>query len=168
MNLPSDKKPSLNDLFESKKLDIPDKGFWDDFQNQVRSKTLSSVVAEGESSRYKKIVFGTTFSILFFSLCFWIVSLRNENSVIIAENSKISTITLSNHNLDNSSIANNANIELIPVILQVLESENSSELKKATFVEQNFLASALESSFQHRTLVSDVEYSDESMVQFTF
>ena len=76
MSLPPEKKakPSLNDLFVSKKLDIPDQEFWDDFQDQVRTKTLSSIVEDGRKSKTNKIIVYSTFSVLVFSLCFWIVS----------------------------------------------------------------------------------------------
>ena len=46
MKSPKENKPSLSELFDSKKLDIPQEDFWDSFQDQVRSKTLSSVVKE--------------------------------------------------------------------------------------------------------------------------
>ena len=62
MSLPPEKKPSLNDLFVSKKLDIPDQEFWDDFQNQVRTKTLSSIVEDGKKSRTNKLIIYSTFS----------------------------------------------------------------------------------------------------------
>ena len=44
MQLPPKGKPSLNDLFDSKKLDHPNKEFWEDFQNEFRSKALTSIV----------------------------------------------------------------------------------------------------------------------------
>ena len=46
MKLPLDDKPSLKELFDSKKFDQPDSEFWDSFQDEVRSKTLSSVVTK--------------------------------------------------------------------------------------------------------------------------
>ena len=37
-------KPSLDELFQSKKLDVPSDDFWDDFQDRVRDRALTSVV----------------------------------------------------------------------------------------------------------------------------
>lgn len=170
MSLPPEKKakPSLNDLFVSKKLDIPDQEFWDDFQDQVRTKTLSSIVEDGRKSKTNKIIVYSTFSVLVFSLCFWIVSLRNENSVIVAENSKISSLSSIKSKEGSFSANNDDNVESPASIIQVFESEYTNELNNASFVEQSFFASNLETSFQHRTLVSESEYFDESMVQFSF
>lgn len=168
MSLPPEKKPSLNDLFVSKKLDIPDQEFWDDFQNQVRKKTLSSIVEDGKRSRTNKLVICSTFSVLLFSLCFWIVTLRNENSVIVAENSKISSFSASKSNAENFLTTSDADYESPTAMKQVLNTEQSRELNNDSFVQQSFFASNLETSFQHRALVSDAEYLDESMAQFTF
>ena len=51
MKSPKENKPSLSELFDSKKLDIPQEDFWDSFQEQVRSKTLSSVVKDECTTR---------------------------------------------------------------------------------------------------------------------
>ena len=37
-------KPSLDELFISKKLDVPSDEFWDSFQDRVHERTLTSVV----------------------------------------------------------------------------------------------------------------------------
>jgi hypothetical protein len=168
MSLPPEKKPSLSDLFVSKKLDSPDQEFWDDFQNQVRTKTLSSVVEDGKKSQNNKLIIYSTFSVLLFSLCFWIVTLRNENSVIVAENSKISSFSISKSNADSFSTKSDVDRVSPAAMKQVLKTEQSKELNNGSFVQQSFFASNLETSFQHRTLVSDAEYLDESMAQFTF
>jgi len=155
MSLPPEKKPSLNDLFVSKKLDTPDQEFWDDFQNQVRTKTLSSIVEDGKKSRINKLIIYSTFSVLFFSLCFWIVTLRNENSVIVAENSMISSFSTSKSNVDSFLTTSDADFESPEAMKQVLKTEQSKELNIGSFVQQSFFASNLETSFQHRALVSD-------------
>lgn len=168
MSLPPEKKPSLNDLFVSKKLDTPDQEFWDDFQNQVRTRTLSSIVEDGKKSRTNKLIIYSSFSVLLLSLCFWIVTLRNENSVIVAENSKISSFSNPETNVLSIPATKDADFEPPAAMKQVLKTEQSKELNNGSFVQQSFFASNLETSFQHRTLVSDAEYLDESMAQFTF
>ena len=168
MKLPQNNKPTLKDLFDSKKFDQPNDKFWDDFQDQVRTKTLSSIVEDGKKTRTNKFITYSTFSVLLLSLCCWIVTLRNENSVIVAENSKISSFSPSKSNADRFLTTSDADFESPAAMKQVLETEQSKELKNGSFVQQSFFASNLETSFQHRTLVSDAEYLDESMAQFTF
>jgi hypothetical protein len=40
----SNDKPSLDDLFKSKKFDVPSDEFWDGFQDSVHDRALSSVI----------------------------------------------------------------------------------------------------------------------------
>ena len=61
MKLPQNNKPTLKDLFDSKKLDQPNDKFWDDFQDQVRSKTLSSVVTESSKFSISQFVIYSSF-----------------------------------------------------------------------------------------------------------
>jgi hypothetical protein len=60
----SKEKPSLDELFQSKKLDVPSDDFWDGFQDRVRDRTLTSVV---QRSRFlitsKTIIFSVPASI---------------------------------------------------------------------------------------------------------
>ena len=44
MELPPKRKPSLNELFDSKKLDHPNREFWENFQDEFRAKALTSIV----------------------------------------------------------------------------------------------------------------------------
>ena len=57
-------KPSLDELFQSKKLDVPSDDFWDDFQDRVRDRALTSVV---QRSRFtitpKTIIFSLSASV---------------------------------------------------------------------------------------------------------
>ena len=57
-------KPSLDELFQSKKLDVPSDDFWDDFQDRVRDRALTSVV---QRSRFtitpKTIIFSFSASV---------------------------------------------------------------------------------------------------------
>jgi hypothetical protein len=51
-------KPTLQDLFESKKLDVPSDEFWDGFQEKVREKTLSTVLQRSMfSANSKTLIF---------------------------------------------------------------------------------------------------------------
>ena len=65
-------KPSLDELFQSKKLDVPSDDFWDDFQDRVRDRALTSVV---QRSRFtitsKTIIFSLSASVACFLTLFF-------------------------------------------------------------------------------------------------
>ena len=67
MDLPPKRKPSLNELFDSKKLDHPNREFWENFQDEFRSKALTSIVRSKKTSN-AFLKFGAIFAFLF--LCY--------------------------------------------------------------------------------------------------
>ncbi|MBT3637980.1 MAG: hypothetical protein HN531_13660 [Opitutae bacterium] len=52
----SKEKPSLDELFQSKKLDVPSDDFWDGFQDRVRDRALTSVVQRSKFSTVSKAI----------------------------------------------------------------------------------------------------------------
>ena len=48
-------KPNLDELFQSKKLDVPSDEFWDGFQDKVKERALSTVVQNGSYSPISKV-----------------------------------------------------------------------------------------------------------------
>ena len=75
MKSPKENKPSLSELFDSKKLDIPQEDFWDSFQEQVRSKTLSSVVKDECTTRNSKYFVISVPVILIFCFSLWFLAI---------------------------------------------------------------------------------------------
>ena len=51
-----DDKPSLDELFQSKKLDVPSDDFWDGFQERVHDRALTSVVQRDNFTNTSKII----------------------------------------------------------------------------------------------------------------
>ena len=49
-------KPNLDELFQSKKLDVPSDEFWEGFQDKVKEKALSTVVQNGSHSPASKFL----------------------------------------------------------------------------------------------------------------
>ena len=47
-------KPNLDELFQSKKLDVPSDEFWDGFQDKVKARALTTVVQNGAYSPMTK------------------------------------------------------------------------------------------------------------------
>ena len=163
MNLPPEEKPSLSDLFISKKLDVPSEEFWDCFQDQVRCKTLSSVVTDNNQSRVFKYVSYTTAMFVFTLFSYWALFPAKSTSVTLAGNSDdLNSISLISP--DSKLIRFSSNSDVIPILdREILLSESEDQ-----FVEQNYFASSLESSFQHRILENDSDYLDETVLEFTF
>lgn len=168
MNLPQNNKPTLRDLFDSKKLDQPKDEFWDNFQDQVRCKTLSSVVTEKNSSSIGKYIYMVGSFLTLTAMIFFIdydfssdpslkTKLPNSESLTFKSVEPLEVYLKESLNEDlnlYSSIEN--------------ESEFLYKHDKSLFVEQNFKISSLESIFQHRVLKPSVEHSDDSTRQFTF
>ena len=48
-------KPNLDELFQSKKLDVPSDEFWDGFQDKVKERALLTVVQNGSYSPISKV-----------------------------------------------------------------------------------------------------------------
>jgi hypothetical protein len=163
MNLPPEKKPSLSDLFISKKLDVPNDEFWDCFQDQVRCKTLSSVVTDNNQSRVFKYISYTTALFVFTLFSYWALFPASSTLVTIAENSgDLNSMSLISP--DSISTKSSSPSDLDPSIeYEILLAESED-----FFVEQNYFASSLESSFQHRILENDHDVFDELMLEFTF
>ena len=47
-------KPTLDELFHSKKLDLPDEDFWNGFQDQVKGKTMAALSQQTQTAKVKK------------------------------------------------------------------------------------------------------------------
>jgi hypothetical protein len=163
MKLPPEKKPSLSDLFNSKKLDVPSNDFWDNFQDQVRCKTLSSLVSDNNQTGYFKYISYATALFVFSCFSYWVFFLPESLVVTIAENSddlNLNSLALSDEKILKSSSR--------PDIVASIDREIFLTESEDFFVEQNYLASSLESSFQHRILEDDHDYLDDSVQEFTF
>ena len=168
MKSPKENKPSLSDLFDSKKLDIPQDDFWDGFQDQVRSKTLSSLVkGESKTRIYKYFVISVPL-ILIFCFSLWFLASPDEltNTTV---NNTINTIpsVVSTMSAD-SSEQEQARFESSLDLVTSTSFDEMPDTEVEAFAEQNFFASSLQSSFQYRILSSETDFSDNSVTPFTF
>lgn len=64
-------KPNLDELFQSKKLDVPSDEFWEGFQDKVKEKALSTVVQNGSHSSASKFLFAGIPSLAAFVLAYF-------------------------------------------------------------------------------------------------
>ena len=168
MKSPKENKPSLSELFDSKKLDIPQEDFWDSFQDQVRSKTLSSLVKEESKIRIYKYLIISSPLILIFCFSLWILAISGELNDRTASNTINTTPShvsgLSTDFLEQEK----AKVELSLTSVASPSFDKMPETALEAFAEQNFFASSLQSSFQYRILSSETDFSDDSVVPFTF
>ena len=48
-------KPTLEDLFQSKKLDLPDENFWHGFEDRVKGKTMAALSQKRKISKVRNV-----------------------------------------------------------------------------------------------------------------
>jgi hypothetical protein len=162
MNLPPEKKPSLSDLFDSKKLDVPSDEFWDNFQDQVRCKTLTSVVTDNNQTSVLKYISYFIALFAFTSVSYWVFFSPTRTTVTIVDNTDDANLIA--FVIPDPIIIESSHLGFDPSLDSVISLEESEDF----FVVQNYFASSLESSFQHRILEDHNDYIDESVVEFTF
>ena len=47
-------KPTLDELFQSKKLDVPDEDFWNGFQDRVKGHAIASLSRRSKTAKIRK------------------------------------------------------------------------------------------------------------------
>ena len=47
-------KPTLDDLFQSKKLDLPDEDFWNGFQDRVKGRTMAALSQQTKTAKVRR------------------------------------------------------------------------------------------------------------------
>ena len=162
MKLQNDQKPSLEDLFSSKKMDRPSEEFWENFQDEVRSKALSSIAKEQSSKNFKHRLYAsvTIFS-LFFSIIHYFDLFNNDS------NENIPSIVENLPNKPASVVASSFENSLIDSDMQLEDLEVQST--DAIFADHTYSASSLDSSFHNRVLSSPNQVTlDVSMDSFSF
>jgi hypothetical protein len=166
MKLPQNNKPTLKDLFDSKKLDQPSDKFWDDFQDQVRSKTLSSVVTESSKFSINQFVIYSSCLLVLCSISFLGFYKFNVGNVDTLDEPNVSFTSLEQNSESNERALFSEDLKLFSSLNA--ESNNVFENDTNLFVEQSFHISSLETTFQHRILVPIVENKEDTAIQFTF
>ena len=170
MKSPKENKPSLEDLFVSKKLDQPSDEFWDSFQDQVRSKTLSSVVQEGNHRSSTKIILSASAFLLVFGFSLFGFLYTPEDPIsLVSSSGEVKLIE------NVQAISPQKSSQVQPNIIEDLNlivSSNDETLNGVAdaeyFVDQSFRVSSLKTMFQHRVLNPNLEILEDTAVQFSF
>jgi hypothetical protein len=167
MQQPLKGKPSLNDLFDSKKLDHPDKEFWENFQNEFRSKALTSIVRnKNRSYTFLKYSASAACLLLCSASFFFFFSKQDKSSA------QQTGVTLTQ--TDNNQYFHDEETLISLNLIQEVESFDSFNepinefIEMGLFVENSFRVTSLETSFQHRVLNSSINLTDNELNQFSF
>jgi hypothetical protein len=166
MELPPNHKPSLEDLFNSKKLDKPSDEFWNDFQEKFRNKALTSIV-RNDSIFSTSLKLGLSFTFLFlfsvFGALFYylnqdvshFVSINSEDDLLVNKISNLSESQIT----DRDTSLNGS---------EFFMNEQFKKFDQEIYVENKYLVSSLESKFQHRVLDSSFEFNENQVLSFSF
>lgn len=64
-------KPSLDDLFHSKKLDLPDEDFWNGFQDSVKGKTMAALSQQTKTVKVRRAGIYVVVPVLVLAMVGW-------------------------------------------------------------------------------------------------
>jgi hypothetical protein len=168
MKLPRNNKPTLKELFDSKRLDHPNDEFWDDFQDQVRIKTLSSLVSEKKVSINQIISYSSCLAIVLAVSFFAFIKFNPQSSNQTASENSSSSLSIYNNSLIGEKKTGEFSDDLSLLTSLTVEFKNDFLDDPNLFVEQNFHMSSLDTTFQHRILIPQVGSSVGPASQFTF
>lgn len=166
-----DNKPSLEELFVSKKLDQPGDEFWDNFQDQVRSKTLRSVVQEGNYKNSTKIILSFSAFLLVFGLSLFGFLYTHDDKETIVSSTGGGVISVENVQAVSPNEPAQPQLNITDDLNLVVSSNDEILIGVADaeyFVDQSFRVSSLEPMFQHRVLNPNLVNLEDSAVQFSF
>jgi hypothetical protein len=164
----NDQKPTLENLFQSKKYDIPSDEFWNDLQDQVKGRALASLARPSIASKCVKSSIFILPVILFFVLFSKIVSTDNSEIVNSSE-IKSTTEEQIDYSSDKESLAIIQNLEESEFDLEIPSDSFaiSSVIDEDSFVEHS-LQLDTESAFEVEYL-SNIEYDqDDLFARYTF
>ncbi len=154
-------KPTLSDLFESKKLDVPSDQFWDDFQEQVKVRALTTVVQRRSPSPFAKLLF---FSVPSFCACALVVFLLFRGAPSPAPSS-VPVVNALTEATDSDFLEEFSDQEVVLASPDLADSELPDQ---NLYVHQTLSWTEEDSSFEEHTL-KESEISRESLsAQFTF
>ncbi len=154
-------KPSLDDLFQSKKLDLPSEDFWNGFQDRVKGRAIASLGERSKTARLRKASVYAALPALVLSLIGWNL-LRTDTL-----NSEIALSTADSS--ENSSLAN-----LVALVEEdhTFEREGVMQLARLdsfdSFTSTRFEMAGASSNFNHYLLTHAGEAGLRNPSQFTF
>nr|ADI21889.1 hypothetical protein [uncultured verrucomicrobium HF0130_25O04] len=173
-------KPNLDELFQSKKLDVPSDEFWDDFQDKVKERALSTVVQNGSFSPISKVFFlaiPTALACALAAFLFWQTSSTAPPAVPLVANVVDAKEIQPTPHLQEIQVGEN--VEMIASVLNDLDTkgylnvmDDGQELHELVpnqnlYVHQTLRWKDEDSSFERHT-IEEHESPQGDFAQFTF
>ena len=164
----NDQKPTLENLFQSKKYDIPSDEFWNDLQDQIKGSALASLARPSIASRcVKSSIF---FLPVILAIVFFSKFISSDNSeIVISSEIRSTNEEQIDYSFDRESLAIIQNLEESEFDLEITSDSFaiSSVVDEDSFVEHR-LQLDTESAFEVEYL-SNIEYDqDDLFAQYTF
>ena len=156
-------KPSLDELFQSKKLDVPSDDFWDNFQDRVRDRALTSVV---QRSRFTVTPKTTIFSLSASVACLLAIFFYFQHST--------STVEFTEFVQESKETAKNSDAvfldDLVGQDVEVVSSYavDSKLSDHSLYVHHELEWADEESSFEEHTIKEKEFQQPDLFAQFTF
>lgn len=156
-------KPSLDELFQSKKLDVPSDDFWDDFQDRVRDRALTSVVQRSKFTiTPKTIIFSLSASVACLLAIFFYLQ-PSSSTVEISEFVQESKVTAKTS--DAVLLDDLVGQEVEVVSSYVVDSKLSDQ---SLYVHHELEWADEESSFEEHMIKEKEFQQPDLFAQFTF
>ena len=161
-------KPSLNNLFESKKLDLPKEDFWKKLQNDVKGEVFASASRPSISHRILK---STLFTLPVFLIVLFVFQGNHHGyeSILLSDIEKIS---------NEISLSSTDNVKQNRSILQSLEESEydllvtNTDLVEIDLETSSFVVKTLKleqpDSFETQFLNNNEYRPDDLFARFTF
>ena len=158
----NDQKPTLENLFQSKKYDLPSDEFWNDLQDQVKGRALASLARPSVAGMCVKSSIFLLPVILAFVFFSKIVSSDNSEIVISSE-IRSTTEERIDYSFGKESLAIIQNLEESEFVLEIPSDSFviSSVVDEDSFVEHR-LQLDTESAFEVEYL-SNIEYDQDDL-----
>ena len=157
-------KPSLDELFNSKKLDVPSDEFWDSFQDRVHERTLTTLVQSTPFSfASKRLIWSLPLSLVCFVAVFlYVTSPFSSSNTSEIVNNKEYTQTAPVEVL----IAKDSSTEDFEVVSPFVVDPKLSD--QSLYVHNSLEWIDEESSFEEPTINEQELQQPDLFAQFTF
>ena len=161
----SQNKPSLEDLFVSKKISSPRPESWSDFEKKVKIKTLESFHKK-DSSRYVKYFLPVVVLLMVPVFIFNQDDLFTKKKLFVSTPNKTTSV-LNETKLVTNDLSSDLSNSDIQFTYNTYSSTHSNDYEKS-FALENMKASANISSYTTPTFLLDESNLKESFTNFSF
>ena len=161
----SQNKPSLEDLFVSKKISSPQPESWSDFEKKVKIKTLESFHKK-DSTRYVKYFLPVVVLLLVPVFIFNQDDLFRKKKLFVSTPNKTTSV-LNETKLVTNDLSSDLSNSDIQFTYNTYSSTHSNDYEKS-FALENMKASANISSYTTPTFLLDESNLKESFTNFSF